>query len=357
MTQTAVATVWEPRLSDRSLPGGLPWSSEDETPISNAAAQILVSCGPRGVFLSEPWIAQPLVGLIGRLQVGEGNANWLRLVQFERVMEGITVALVESTRDDDPGLTHSLIARLKERLDLAWEPLLEVLDYPYRTFFTHRKAGSLPNIPGLAGAVRVLASMADEDPTALRSLLSARSQEIKILLRETNLSGVQDLFRRTRRELSQQGRALVDPALIVARHLDEFRTLTASPEFTVAAQAIEGFTQQSGTHPADRMLATVELETALIDAGTPDDLTPEWAFLPILTFAEMDALRARAQQFIGSDGFTVEAWRDFVAAETKRAWDGYNPLVLPPDPVEPAPALSTGRRRYRGPSFTERLSR
>lgn len=357
MTQTAVATVWEPALADRSLPGGLPWSSEDETPISSAAAQILVSSGPSGVFLSEPWIAQPLVGLTGRLQVAAGISPGLRLVRFERVTEGIMVALVEFTRDEDPDLIHGLIARLKERMDIAWEPLLEVLDYPYRTFFTHRKAGILPNIPGLAAAVRVLASMADEDPIATRTVLSGRSQEIRTLLRETNLTAVQDLFRRTRRELAQQGRVPVDPALIVARHLDEFRTITASPEFTVAAQALEGFTQQSGLHAADRMVATVELETALAAARTGDDLTPEWDFLPILTFAEMDALRARAQQFIGSDAFTVEAWRDLVAAETARASDAYSPLVLPADPVEPAPTRAEGRRRYRGPSFTERLSR
>jgi hypothetical protein len=356
MTQTAVATVWEPQLSSRSLPGGLPWSSEDETPISSAAAQILVSSGPNGVFLSEPWIAQPLVGLTGRLQVAAATSQGLRLVRFERVTEGIMVALVEFTRDDT-NLTHGLIARLKERLDIAWEPLLEVLDYPYRTFFTHRKAGILPNIPGLAAAVRVLASMADEDPIAARALLSGRSEEIRSLLRETNLSAVQGLFRRTRRELSQQGRVLIDPALIVAEHLDEFRTITASPEFTVAAQAIEGFTQQSGMHAAARMVATVELETALVDARTGDDLTPEWDFLPILTFAEMDALRARAHQFIGSDGFTVEAWREFVAAEAARASDAYSPLVLPADPVEPAAAQPAGRRRYGGPSFTERLSR
>lgn len=356
MTQTAVATVWEPHLSDRSLPGGLPWSSEDETPISSAAAQILVSSGPSGVFLSEPWIAQPLVGLTGRLLVAAGTSPGLRFVRFERVTEGM-VALVEPTRDDDANLTHGLIARLKERLDIAWEPLLEVLDYPYRTFFTHRKAGILPNVPGLTAAVRILASMADEDPTATRTLLSGRSEEIRNLLRETNLSAVQDLFRRTRREHSQQGRVLVDPALIVARHLDEFRTITASPEFAVAAQAIEGFTQQSGLHAADRMVATVELETALVDARTGDDLTPEWDFLPILTFAEMDALRARAQQFIGSDTFTVEAWRELVAAEAARASDAYSPLVLPADPVEPAAAQPAGRRRYRGPSFTERLSR
>jgi hypothetical protein len=266
------------------------------------------------------------------------------------------VALVEPTRDDT-SLTHGLIARLKERLDIAWEPLLEVLDYPYRTFFTHRKAGILPNIPGLAAAVRVLASMADEDPIATRALLSGRSEEIKSLLRETNLSAVQDLFRRTRRELSQEGRLLVDPALIVARHLEDFRTITASPAFPIAAQAIEGFTQRSGPHAADRMVATVELESALVSARTGDDLTPEWDFLPILTFVEMDALRARAQQFIGSDAFTVEAWRQFIAAEAARASDEYSPLVLPADPVEPAAAQPAGRRRYRGPSFTERLSR
>lgn len=357
MTQTSVATVWEPHLADQSLPGGLPWPTDDETPISNAAAQVLLSRGPTGVHLGEPWMTQPQVRLAGRFLVAPEAELAHRVIRFERVAGGITVALIEFAPDHDPDIIHGLIAHVKDRLGIAWEPLLDVLSYPYRTFFTHRKAAILPSIPGLGGAVRVLASIADEDPSAARVLLSGRADDVKRLLREADYSAVRELFGRTRRELAQQGLARLDPGLIVSQHLDAFRRITAEPDFTVAAQAIEGYTQRSGTLAADRMLAAVELETALREARRGDVLEAQWDFLPVLTFAEMDALRARAQEFLNSETFTVEAWRAFVAAEAARAWDGYNPLVLPVDSVETAPARPTGMRRYRGPSYTERLSR
>jgi hypothetical protein len=357
VTQTSVATVWEPQLVDRSLPGGLPWPTEDETPISSAAAQVLLSRGPTGVHLSDPWMAQPQLRLAGHFLVAPEAELAYRVVRFERVAGGIMVALIEFAPEHDPDIIHGLIAHAKDRLGIAWEPLLDVLSYPYRTFFTHRKAAILPAIPGIGGAVRTLASIADLDPSAARVLLSGRTDDVRRLLREANYSAVREIFDRIRRELAQQGVARFEPGLIVSEHLDAFRRITAEPDFAVAAQAIEGYTQRSGTLAADRMLATVELETALREARTGDGLEAQWDFLPVLNFAGMDALRARAQGFISSEAFSIETWRAFVAAEAARAWHGYNPLVLPPDSVEPAPARPTGRRRYRGPSFTERLSR
>lgn len=354
MTQTSVASVWEPDLADVSLPSGLPWTRPDETPISDASWDVLIIHRPRGVLFEEPWMPQPQERLTGRLFVSAGAMAHQR-VRLLRVANGFAFTSIEPVESDEAGVVHDLITWMKERLRLAWDPLLEALGYPRRTFFTHKKERTLPDSPQLGFAVRTLAWITQEDPTAARIMVEGHSAEIGRLASEGEFGAIRKLFQRTRRSLTPEAEAAPAPSSIVASNLEAVRQLTEEPGFAVAAQAIEGYAQHGNA--LDRVLATIDLETALREAKEGEALEPTWDFLPALTFAAIDAVRARAQAYLDSDEFSPDGWREFIAHESEGAWAAYNPVVLPLDPVEPAPATPAGSRRYRRPTLADRLSR
>lgn|GEM_PF-6091653 len=353
MTQTAVATVWEPRLADRTLPNGLPLGVHDETPISGASAQTLVVHDPKGRLLDDLWIPQPQPKLFGSFILGD-PAEAGRQYRLQLVPSGITFAEVEPIEEPDSSTIHDLITSLAARLKSPLDPILEVLDYPRRTYFTHKKEGTLPGSPGLPAKVLALNSLADEDEVAMRVLIDTKRDEIKRLLGEGQITEARHLLRQAKHAMRPSSE-VSDPKAIVVQHLDEVERLVAEPGFAVAAQAIEWFTER-GALAGARVIATVQLERSLRAATAGDDLTPEWDFLPLLRFDAMDAVRARAQAYVDSDMFTGEGWNAFVQAEADRAWSAYQPVVLPPDPVEPAPA-DGGSWRYVRPTIAERMGR
>ncbi len=353
MTQTAVATVWEPRLADRSLPTGFPLGVHDETPISGASAQTLVLHDPKGLLLDDPWIPQPQPKLFGSFVLGDPTKSG-RQYRLQLVASGITFAEAESVGEPDPGTIHDLITGLSARLKRPLDPILEILDYPRRTYFTHKKEGTLPGSTGLPEKVLALNSLADEDEAATRVLVDTKREEIKRLLSEGQITEARHRLRQAKDAMSPTDETS-DPKAIVVQHLDEVEHLVAEPGFAVAAQAVEWFAER-GALAGARVIATVRLERALRAARAGDDLAPEWDFLPLLRFDAMDAVRARAQAYVESDAFTGEGWNGFVQVEADRAWAAYQPVILPPDPTEPAPAEG-GSWRYVRPTIAERMSR
>lgn len=353
MTPTAIATVWEPRLADRSLPTGLPLGVHDETPISGASAQTLVLHDPKGLVLDDPWIPQPQPKLFGAFVLG-GPTKSGRQYRLQLVPSGITFAEVEPVAEPDPGTIHDLIAGLSARLKRPLDPILEVLDYPRRTYFTHKKEGTLPGSAALPEKVLALNSLADEDEAAARVLVDTKRDEIRRLLSEGNVTEARHRLHQAKDAMSPTDE-MSHPKAIVLEHLDELERLVAEPGFVVAAQAVEWFAER-GALAGARVIAMVQLERALRAARAGSDLAPEWDFLPLLRFVAMDAFRARAQAYVDSDVFTGEGWTGFLQTEAERVWTAYQPVVLPPDPVEPAPAEG-GSWRYERPTITERMSR
>jgi hypothetical protein len=315
--------------------------------------ETLVLHGPKGLLLDDPWIPQPHPKLFGSFVLGDATQSG-RQYRLQFVPSGITFAEVERVADPDPGTIHDLITSLSARLKRPLDPILEILDYPRRTYFTHKREGTLPGSTSLSEKVLVLNSLADEDEAATRVLVDTKRDEIKRLLSEGQISEARHRLRRTKDAMSPTNE-LSDPKAIVVQHLDEVERLVAEPGFAVAAQAVEWFAER-GALAGLRVIATVQLERALRAARTGSDLPPEWDFLPLLRFDAMDAFRARAQAYLDSALFTGEGWSALVQTEADRAWATYQPVVLPPDPVEPAPA-GGGSWRYVRPTIAERMGR
>jgi hypothetical protein len=356
MTQTSVASVWEPELTAHSLPGGLPWSSPDETPISFDAAKILSTADDTGQpFVGETWLCQPRERLAGRWIVPSAPEFQDRIFRLERVPGGIALAVIERATDADPSVLFPMITETQNRLKVSADTLLDLLGLKKRTFYNHRRAHSLPGRADLGPRVRVLWWITEQDVEAARILVEVQRGALKAMLDEARFADVRSLFSRVRVQLA--GVATPDPSETIASHIESLRRMAAEPAFGFAARAIEAFTQRSGTYAADRMIASVELESALRKARDGDDLDERWEFLPLLRFDAMDALRARAQTYIESAEFTPADWGAFVAAEAAHAWDAYSPFVLPAEPVEPAPSLEIGERRFSLGSFAEQKSR
>jgi hypothetical protein len=337
MMDTPVSAVWEPRLAQRSLPNGLPLPDEDRTLFSANAERVLLLGDPTEPFL-ELYLSQPTGMLTGRRLLtvppitGVIDVNQ-RVIRYQLTTNGITGA-VSVPAPSPASVVHGAIESVKDKLGIDWGRLLSVLDLRVRTFHTHRKTGSLPSmrLPDLHARVNVLERLANYDVTATRTLLALRADEVRSAFDRADYSSVEALFQRVRHELAEADIGGRSPLADATAQLDAVATVVNLPGFETAARA---FGELRGEHVMARLSALIEVARA-VDAGHEGgDVDQRWDFLPTLTHAEMDDLSERARELIAASTFTPDIWTEFVMAEAARAWDGYSPTVLPPDPAEP----------------------
>lgn len=346
-TQTPVASVWEPRLSERSLANGLPWPAEDETPISGDSARALATRHEpgRGMF-DESWISRPRPGLSERRLVTLGGGSLSdyadRVVKYQVVASGIVSGVIEP-RSIEPRTVLATIERIKDRLRVDWDPLIDLLDVPRRTFFTYRKKGVLPTdrVSEIGARANLLAQAMDEDEDTARVLVATRRPDLKRLLAEARFNEARELFAALRLEVeaTHSGVSREETLADAGRQLDAIASIVDRPSFEAAARAFTAISGKATKYRLERFQAWVEAERAIEHARSGDDLDERWGFLPVLRFAEMDDLRRRAQASVESETFSPETWPVFVDGEAERAWAAYDPVILPPDPLEPVPAV------------------
>jgi hypothetical protein len=369
-TQTPVATVWEPQLAQRSLPGGLPWPTGDWTPISDNAARVLLTSQTASGSVGEAWIPQPQPGLAERVwitfdePVAAGPHMAERVVRYQMVPGGIIAATTESPRLADAGQLHGQIVRIKDRLHVDWDTVIDLLGVPRRTFFRYRKRGELPDdrIGDLRSRISFLASAVDEDVDAARVLVATKRVDVKRLLNEARFADARLLFSTVRSEVAAAltTAPVARPLDTVSRHLDALTEVLALPGFEYAVRAVLAIGRHSSSYSVERLQALIEMERAMQQSRAGVEVDEAWDFLPTMKRVDADELRARAASFVASTDFSGEAWRSFVESEAERAWEAYNPVILPPDAVdvliaaEPADShfASVGLR-----SYSQRVSR
>lgn len=345
-TQTPVASVWEPRLSRRSLANGLPSPGEDETPISRDSARVLaMRQEPGGGMFTGTWISRPRPGMSERRlisHVGGSLDDYRdRVVTYQVVASGIVSGVIEPP-SIEPRTVLATIERIKDRLGVDWDPLIDLLDVPRRTFFTYRKKGALPTdrVSEIGARANLLAQAMDEDEDTARVLVSARRPDLKRLLAESRFNEARELFAALRLEVeaTRSGVSREETLADAGRQIDAIASIVDRPSFEAAARAFTAISAKATTYRLERFQAWVEAERAIEHARSGDDPGERWGFLPALRFAEMDDLRRRVQASVESETFSPETWSAFVDVEAERAWAAYDPVILPPDPPEPLPA-------------------
>lgn len=358
MTQTSVATVWEPKLSGMSLPGGLPWPI-DETTISNDSVAVLAA--PEAIDARDAWLPHPQPTIVAHLLRGP-DAFDTTSVRYQQVPGGIVFAYVTRRPEPGPAETHRLIVEVKAGLQLSWQGIVQLLDVPMRTLLTYHHAKSVPEdrLAALRPRVQVLWTALTRDPDAARVTVEQRGSELAQLFRRARFSDALTVFRQTSDQLHGT-LTTADPTAMIVTHLDDFRRLSGEPAFREAVEAVATFGRRSTTYAAQRFEAEVELLAALDEARRGSVESSRWDFLPVLTFAAMDAMRARAQSYIHSGDFSPEGWRSLVETETSRAWEHYSPVRGEPESVGQTPEFSpeptpSRRRLYRG-QYSQRLGR
>ncbi len=355
MTQTSVASVWEPRLAATSLPGGLPWP-EDETTISRESCVILLA--PEAIQTRDVWIAQPQPAITARLPALGSEVFSTTVVRYQRVPNGVVFDRLLPNSEPGPAETHRLIEELKVGLRLSWNRIGPLLGVPKRTLLTYHRAKAVPEerLPALRPRVRVLWTALTDDPDAARVAVEERGRDLERLFADARFSDAQTLFHRTSEQA--HGQETRDPTTTIVTHLDVLRRLSAEPAFREIVETVATYGQRTATYAAQRFEAELELLSSLDDARRGDVESPRWDFLPVLSFVAMDALRARAQSYIESEDFSPEGWDRFIESETARAWEHYSPIRGAPerdDPAEPERPAEPGHRRlYRG-TYSHRL--
>ena len=345
-TQTPVASVWEPRLSKRSLANGLPWPGEDETPISDDSARVLtMGQEPGGGMFTGTWISRPRPGMSERRlisHVGGSLDDYRdRVVTYQVVASGIVGGVIEPP-SIEPRAVLRTIERVKDRLGVDWDPLIDLLDVPRRTFFTYRKKGALPTdrVAEIGARANLLAQAMDEDEDVARVLVATRRPELKRLLGEARFNEARELFAALRLEVeaTRSGVSREETLAAAGRDLDAISLIVGQPSFEAAARAFAAISAKATTYRLERFQAWVEAERAIEHARSGNDLDERWGFLPVLRFTEMDDLRQRARASVESETFSPGTWSAFVDGEAERAWAAYDPVILPPDPPEPLTA-------------------
>lgn len=346
-TQTPVASMWEPRLPERSLVNGLPWPGEDETPISGDSARVLATRQePGGGMFTRNWISRPRPGMSERRLVTRGGGSLDDytdcVVRYQVVASGIVSGVIEPP-SIEPRTALATIEAIKDRLRVDWDPLIDLLDVPRRTFFTYRKKGALPTnrVSEIGARANLLAQAMDEDEDTARILVATRRPELKRLLAEARFNEARELFAALRLEVEATRSGVSREATLAGagRQLDAIASIVDRPGFEAAARAFTVISAKATTYRLERFQAWVEVERSIEHARSGGDLDERWGFLPVLRFAEMDDLRERARAFAESDAFSPETWSAFVHGESDKAWAAYNPVILPPDPPEPLPAF------------------
>ncbi len=239
----------------------------------------------------------------------------------------------------EPGTVFATIERIKDRLHVDWDPLIDLLDVPRRTFFTYRKKGALPTdrVSEIGARANFLAQAMDEDEDTARVLLATRRPDLKRLLAEARFNEARELFAALRLELetTSSGVSREQTLADAGRQLDAIASIVDQPSFEAAARAFMAISARATKYRLERFQAWLEAERAIAHARSGDDIDERWGFLPVLRFAEMDDLRERARASVESETFSPETWSAFVDGEAERAWAAYDPVILPPDPPEP----------------------
>lgn len=342
-TETPIATVWDGNLLRPALQ-----ASTDTTRFSQDAGNVLVEHGdPFGTFLEETWLSQP-VKMLGEQflvtstrGISEAFSQPARWIRFQVTPLGI-IAMSEARSGEDVPALHRGIEELKDRLGCDWDPMVRLLGVKRRTFFTHRKARILPSdrVADIRARVRLLDFMVSEDLDTARLLLASKEEDLVELLDAGDYEGVRTLFVAVHEQLSPWAssvRANLAEALI--RYSKEVAAIVAQPAFEALASTYASLRPLG--HGLERTRALVEVEEAVQAGHDGSPLDERWDFLPTLTHDQMDEFRDAAAAFIRSGEFTPEAWDGFVSEASAHAWERYDPLVLPPDEVNPVPVAIT----------------
>jgi hypothetical protein len=311
---------------------------DDETIISDEASGTLTARRAIGSWdtdsvvvpsskpgIEEHWFVLPGIGYAAPTGAGERTI---------RVMVSHEPTRIRAVVGPHQPMTFERISQeidlIKEGLGLFVSQVSQLVGIPRTSLY--RKRGLAAKVDyrlfPIALKTEFLAGLMRESRTATESLVKSRFAEVRGRLDEGDFVRVRELFSDAKRQMAA-ARATPEErsSNSMSELTDQARSVLSQPGLEAAVELL--IELNASKLDVDRGRAFVELDDAVRSAKRADDLQEPWRFLFTLRHADMDRVRERSLNFIRSDDFTMDRWRQSIDREASEAWDRYSIGLLP----------------------------